>query len=84
MSKKARSHGDDLCGASQLAVEATRGVSELVQAIQIESASGPAILGRPLEGPAKLFTGIVHGVVRGITSVVGATIDVALEHLAPL
>ncbi len=84
VSKKARSHGDDLRGASQLAVEATRGVSELVQAIQIESAAGPAILGRPLEGPAKLFTGIVHGMVRGITSVVGATIDVALEHLAPL
>ncbi len=84
MSKKARSHGDDLRGASQLAVEATRGVSELVQAIQIESAAGPAFLGRPLEGPAKLVTGIVHGMVRGITSVVGATIDVALERLAPV
>ncbi len=84
MSKKTRSHGDDLRGASQLAIEATRGVSELVQAIQIESAAGPAILGRPLEGPAKLVTGLVHGVVRGITSMVGATIDVALERLAPL
>jgi len=84
VSKKTRSHGDDLRGASQLAIEATRGVSELVQAIQIESAAGPAILGRPLEGPAKLITGIVHGMVRGITSVVGATIDVALDRLAPV
>lgn len=84
MSKKTRSHGDDLRGASQLAIEATRGVSELVQAMQVASTAGPAILGRPLEAPAKLVTGLVHGVVRGITTMVGATIDVALESLAPL
>ncbi len=84
MSKKARSHGDDLRGASQLAIEATRGVMELVEQMQVATASGPALLGRPLERPAKLVTGVVYGAIKGITTLVGATIDVALERLAPL
>lgn len=83
MSKK-RSHADDLRGATRLVVEATRGVMELVQAMQVASMSGPAILGRPLEGPAKLVTGIVHGTSKGITRLVGSAIDGALEQLSPL
>ncbi len=79
-----RSHGDDLRGASQLAVEATRGVMELVEQMQVASVSGPAILGRPLERPAKLVTGVVYGVVKGVTQLVGSAIDLALEALAPL
>lgn len=84
MSNKARSHGDDLRGASQLAIEATRGVMELVEQMQVATARGPALLGRPLERPAKLVTGVVYGAIKGITTLVGATIDVALERLAPL
>ena len=83
MTRKARSHGDDLRGASQLAVEATRGVMELVEAMHSTIASGPAILGAPLAGPAKLATGVVYGVVKGVTGLVGATIDHALAALAP-
>ena len=79
-----RSHVDDLRGASRLAVEATRGVTGLVEAMHATIASGPAILGRPLAGPARLATSLVYGTVRGVTQLVGAGIDLALAQLVPL
>ena len=41
-------------------------------------------LGRPLDGPTRLFTGLVYKSIRGVTQLVGASIDVALAQLAPL
>jgi pimeloyl-ACP methyl ester carboxylesterase len=82
--KKRPSHVDDLRGASRLAIDATRGVTDLVEAMHRTVASGPAVLGRPLEGLARLATGVVYGSVRGVTGLVGAGIDLALAQLAPL
>lgn len=79
-----RSHLDDLRGASKLAVEATRGVVGLVEAMHRTIASGPAILGKPLEGPATALTELVYGHIKNVTEVVGAGIDGALGLLAPL
>ncbi len=79
-----RSHVDDLRGAGRLAVEATQGVTALVEAMHATIAGGPAILGQPLAGPAKLATGLVYGAVRGATALVGAGIDRALAQLGPL
>ena len=45
---------------------------------------GPAVLGRPLAGPARLVTGLVYRSIRGVTQLVGAGIDPALAQLAPL
>src|SRR5258706_13600632 len=84
VTKKTRSHADDLRGATRLVVEATRGVMELVQAMQVASIAGPAILGRPLEGPAKVLTGVVHGTNVAITRLVGSAIDAALARLSPV
>jgi pimeloyl-ACP methyl ester carboxylesterase len=84
MTKKARSHVEDLRGASRLAIEATRGVMALVEAMHVTIASGPAILGQPLATPAKLATGLVYGAIKGVTQLVGAGIDVALAQLGPL
>jgi pimeloyl-ACP methyl ester carboxylesterase len=84
MARKTRRHVDDLRGASRLAIEATRGVTDLVEAMHRTIASGPDILGRPLEGPARLLTSIVYGSVRGVTKLVGGSIDLAFEQLAPL
>lgn len=84
MTNKTRSHVDDLRGATRLAVEATKGVTDLVEEMHHTIAAGPAILGRPLAAPARLVTGIVYGSIRGVTSLVGAGIDAALEQLAPL
>ena len=82
--KTARTPIDDLRGATRLAVEATRGVTDLVEAMHHNIAGGPSILGRPLEGPTRLLTGPVYGSIRGVTRMVGAGIDVALAQLARL
>ena len=84
MTKKERSHVDDLRGVGRLAVEATRGVMSLVEAMHVAIASGPAILGAPLEKPVKLATGLVYGYMKGVTEIVGAGVDLALEQLGPL
>ncbi len=83
MTRKSRSHVDDLRAASRLAVDATRGVMELVQAMHVTIASGPAILGQPLAAPAKLATGLVYGAIKGVTRLVGSGIDLALAQLGP-
>jgi hypothetical protein len=70
-SKTARTPIDDLRGATRLAVEATRGVTDLVEAMHHNIAGGPSILGRPLEGPTRLLTGTVYGSIRGVTRLVG-------------
>jgi pimeloyl-ACP methyl ester carboxylesterase len=77
-------HVDDLRGATRLAVEATRGVTDLVEAMHQTIGGGPAILGRPLAGPTKLVTGWVYASIRGVTGLVGAGLDGALAQLAPL
>ena len=84
MADKTRSHVEDRRGTSQLAVEATKGVTSLVEAMHRTIGGGPAILGKPLEAPTRLATGIVYGGIRAATSLVGAGIDGALEQLAPL
>jgi pimeloyl-ACP methyl ester carboxylesterase len=84
VTKKTRNHVDDLRGASKLAVEATRSVTDLVEAMHVTIGSGPAILGRPLEGPMRLVTGLVYKTIRGVTHLVGSGIDTALAQLGPL
>src|SRR5262249_16754600 len=82
--KTARTPVDDLRGATRLAVEATRGVTDLVEAMHHHIGGGPSVLGRPLEGPTRLLTRPVYGSIRGVTRLVGAGIDVALAQLAGL
>jgi pimeloyl-ACP methyl ester carboxylesterase len=84
MAKKTRRHGDDLRAASRLAVEATRAVTDIVEEMHVTIAGGPDVLGRPLEGAARLLTGVVYGSIRGVTKLVGGSIDAVLERLAPL
>lgn len=82
--KPRRRHADDLRGATRLAAEATRGVTEVVEAMHLTIASGPAILGRPLERPVRLITAAVYGSIRGVTKLVGSSLDAALARLDPL
>jgi pimeloyl-ACP methyl ester carboxylesterase len=84
MAKRTRSHVDDLRGISRLAIEATSGVTSLVEAMHRTIAGGPDILGRPLEVPARVMTRLVYGSVQGVTKAVGSGIDFALARLAPL
>ena len=84
VTKKARKHGDDLRGASKLAVEAVTRVTEVVEGMHTTIASGPAVLGKPLSGPARVVNGLVYGAIRGVTRLVGSSIESALTPLAPL
>jgi hypothetical protein len=80
--KTARNHVDDLRGASRLVIDATRGVTGLVEAMHTTIASGPAILGRPFAAPVQLASRLVYGTIRGVTDLVGSAIDLALAPLA--
>jgi pimeloyl-ACP methyl ester carboxylesterase len=82
--KNARNHVEDLRGASRLAIEATRGVTDLVEAMHGTIGGGPAILGKPLESATRLLTGPVYKSIRGVAKLVGVSIDVALARLVPL
>jgi len=84
MAKKTRNALHDLRGASRLAVDATRRVTDLVEAMHRTIGGGPGILGRPLEAPTRLLTRPIYGSIRGVTRLVGAGIDGALARLAPL
>ncbi|HEX9103989.1 MAG TPA: alpha/beta hydrolase [Polyangia bacterium] len=84
MTKRARNYVDELRGASRLAIEATRGVTDLVEAMHHTIAGGPELLGRPLEGAARLVSAPIYAGIRGVTESVGAAIDLALGRLAPL
>ena len=80
----ARNHLEDLRGASRLAIEATRSVTDLVEAMHLTIGGGPAILGRPLEAPTRVLTSPIYKSIRGVTRLVGISIDRALARLAPL
>ena len=66
---------------SRLAIEATKSITDVVEAMHRTIGSGPEILGRPMAGPTAVFTGPVYATIRGATKLVGAGIDVALEQL---
>jgi len=74
MSDDGRARVEDLRGVGKLAVEATKGVTELVQLVH--GAVGGA--------PARLFSAPVYFGIRGVTTLVGFAIDGALAELGRL
>jgi pimeloyl-ACP methyl ester carboxylesterase len=81
---KQRRHGEDLRAVAKLAVHATKQVTEVVEEMHVTIASGPAILGRPLQRPVRAIAGLVYGHVRRVTGLVGRGVDGALSLLEPL
>ena len=75
------SRNADLRGASRLAVAATLGVTDLVEAMHRTVQRVPLPLGKPVEGRTRGITGFVYGAVRGVTRMVGGGIDTALALL---
>jgi len=74
-------HGSDLRGLARLGVDATLGVTAIVEGMHAAIAGRAAPLGPA--GPARTrgLTGIVYGLVRGTTHLVGRGLDAALAHL---
>ncbi|MGH8042649.1 MAG: hypothetical protein ACREPN_11455 [Rudaea sp.] len=84
MSKPPRLHGSDIRGAGRLAVEATLGLTRLVETLHHNILRTPSVLGTSTQLPAKGITGFVYKTIRGVTKMVGGGIDLVLSQLAPL
>ncbi len=65
---------EHLRGLGKLAVEATKGVTELVQ--EMQGAIGGA--------PARILTAPVYASIKGVTSVIGGALDLALGQASSL
>ncbi len=74
----------DVRGASRLAVDLTLIVTDVVETMHHNIATRPRVIGRATPGPTRGITGFVYRSVRGVTRVVGSTIDFVLRPLEPL
>jgi hypothetical protein len=80
-----RNHVSDLRGVSRLAVDATTGLTGLVEAMQVSIARMPAKLGGPLvEGAVNGITWLVYRSIHGVTRTAGGGIDIVLARLVPM
>ncbi len=78
--KVPRPHAADLRAAGRLLVDATHGVTDVVEELHRTIASGPGGVMRPLVAPL----GVVYSSIRGVTRAVGVALDALLEQLAPV
>jgi len=79
-----RNHLSDLRGASRLAIEATRGLADLVEAMHYTVSRTPGALASAPAGRTRGITGLVYRSVHGVTRLVGGGIDAILGRLVPL
>jgi pimeloyl-ACP methyl ester carboxylesterase len=84
MNKKARSRSGDIRGLSRLAVDATLGLTRLVETMHHNILRTPGIAGKHTEAPTTGITGLVYRSIQGTTRLVGSGIDALLAQLAPL
>ena len=81
--KKAFVHAADIRGASRLAVDATIGLTSLIETMHHNILRTPGILGESTQKPTSGITGLVYKSIRGITRAVGGGIDAVLARLVP-
>jgi len=83
MGPRVRLRASDLRGAARLATDATSGLTDLIEAMheRIARTVGLGTLGA--DGRAGAVSGVVYNTVRGVTRVVGGSIDALLRLLAP-
>jgi len=74
----------DLRGASQLAVGATLGLTSLVENLHHNILRAPAPLGSHSTQPTRGITGLVYRSIRGVTRLVGGSLDLLLGQLLTL
>jgi len=79
---EAASHARALRGAAKLATDATTGLTDLVEAMHARIATVPGLPG-PEDERTRGIPGLVYKTVRGVTRVVGASVDTLLAALAP-
>ena len=75
--------GEQLQGAARLATEATAGLVDLVEAMHERVARLPGWPAPTPSGRTKGITGLVYKSIRGVTHVVGGSVDALLGLLTP-
>lgn len=73
----------DLRGAARLVTDATAGLTDLVEAMHERIARLPGVPPPKREGRTGGVTGLVYKTIRGVTRVVGGSIEALLGLLAP-
>ena len=74
----------DLHGASRLAIDATIGLTNLVESMHHNISRAPGILGTISDDPTRGITGFVYRSIRGVTRAVGGGLDLALGQVVEL
>lgn len=83
MTRKTRIRSSDLRGVSRLALDATAGLTDLVEAMHLNIARAPGLLGTPAQGATSGITGLVYRSIRRVTRLVGGGMDAAFEWIVP-
>ena len=84
MTKKTHIRPADIRGYSRLAVDATLGLTRLVETMHHNIVRVPGPLGKYTEKPTRGITGLVYRSIQGTTRLVGGGIDALLGQLLPL
>jgi len=84
MTRKSHIRSDDLRGYSRLAVDATLGLTRLVETMHHNIARVPGPLGTYSQEPTRGITGMVYRTIQGTTRLVGDGIDALFARLTPL
>lgn len=74
----------DLRGAGRLAVDATLALASLVENLHHNILRLPAPIGAASQRPTRGITGLVYRSIRGVTRVVGGSLDAVLGQLEAL
>jgi pimeloyl-ACP methyl ester carboxylesterase len=77
-----QSRAADLLGTSRLLVDAVTGVSELVEAVHMNVLN--KAIGTPAVKPVAFVTRMVYRTVRGVTGLVGMSLEQVLSRLVPV
>lgn len=84
MTRRAHITVSDLRGFQRLTNDAIVGLTDMVEAMHHTIGRTPNILGAPPAGRTRGITGLVYKSVRGVTRLVGGSIDALLGLLVPL
>jgi pimeloyl-ACP methyl ester carboxylesterase len=83
MAIRPRFQATDLRGAARLATDATAGLTDLVEAMHERVVRIPGFGSPARDGRTSGITGLVYKTIRGVTHVVGGSVEALLALLAP-
>lgn len=83
MPEKTHIQPTDMRGFGRLAVDATLGVTDIVEALHHTITRGHAMFGAPAPAPMQGLPGLVYGSIRGLARLLGGGLDALLAQIEP-